>query len=221
LPLFFKNKKKIKAMQVTKRYSQEELELFKIHIEQKLAKSNNDLAFLLDQIQNTTEATDNISDWMDNTSGSDLEMLYTMVSRQRKHIVDLENALIRIRNKNYGICIITGELIDKKRLMAVPTTTKSLAAKNAVRLEDKQPEEESTDRINKPTQNKTIVKITRKPIHKSSTIKFDQDEEDIFSYEDLLDMEDIEDVDTEIDMEDIEDVDTEIDMEDITSDLTS
>ena len=58
------------------------------------------------------------------------EFVQTMLGRQQKHIRDLENALLRIRNKTYGVCEITGELIDRRRLLAVPTTTKSLAAKN-------------------------------------------------------------------------------------------
>ena len=50
--------------------------------------------------------------------------------RQEKFIRDLKNALIRIENKTYGICRVTGNLIDKKRLFLVPHATLSIEAKN-------------------------------------------------------------------------------------------
>jgi len=54
-----------------------------------------------------------------------------LASRQEKFIKNLENALIRIENKTYGICRINGTLINKQRLMLVPHATLSIAAKNA------------------------------------------------------------------------------------------
>jgi RNA polymerase-binding transcription factor DksA len=60
---------------------------------------------------------------------NDKEHLANMSNRQIKFIQNLENALIRIENKTYGICRATGDLIDKKRLMAVPHATLSMAAK--------------------------------------------------------------------------------------------
>jgi RNA polymerase-binding transcription factor DksA len=48
-----------------------------------------------------------------------IEMLNSMVIRQQQFINNLENALIRIQNKTYGICTVTGQLIDKKRLKLV------------------------------------------------------------------------------------------------------
>ncbi len=119
----------------TLRYSDRELATFKEIIDAKLAKAKAQLLQLQTQI---VEATQNSSDahgadWMDDSSmNAELDMLNTMAIRQRKYKKELENALIRIRNKVYGICIITGKLIDKRRLMAVPTTTKSVAAKNAI-----------------------------------------------------------------------------------------
>ncbi len=56
--------------------------------------------------------------------------LHNQRFRHQKHLRDIENALIRITNQTYGICVVTGKLIDKKRLMAVPTTTKSIEGKN-------------------------------------------------------------------------------------------
>lgn len=115
---------------IIKRYSQTELEEFRILILAKLEKGERQLENLDAQIQDATEAMDNEGDMIDNSSSSvDMGMLQTMANRQRRHVMDLQNALQRIHNKSYGICSVTGELIDKRRLMAVLTTTKSLIAK--------------------------------------------------------------------------------------------
>lgn len=119
----------------TLRYSDQELATFRQLIDAKLAKAKAQLQQMQSQI---IEATQNSSDahgadWMDDSSmNAELDMLNNMAIRQRKYLKELENALIRIKNKVYGICIITGNLIDKRRLLAVPTTTKSVAAKNAI-----------------------------------------------------------------------------------------
>jgi RNA polymerase-binding transcription factor DksA len=57
------------------------------------------------------------------------EYLSQLAARQRKFIENLENALVRIENKTYGICRVTGKLISKERLRAVPHTTLSMEAK--------------------------------------------------------------------------------------------
>ncbi|MBK6931657.1 MAG: TraR/DksA family transcriptional regulator [Saprospirales bacterium] len=70
-------------------------------------------------------------DWYDDsTAHTDLELLQRMALRQQRHIQDLRNALLRIQNKTYGICIVTGQLIDKSRLRLVPHATKSIDGKN-------------------------------------------------------------------------------------------
>jgi len=64
------------------------------------------------------------------------------LGRQRFHMRDLNNAMTRINNKTYGYCFTTKQLIDKKRLLAVPTTTKSLKAKeqgNSVSVKTERP----------------------------------------------------------------------------------
>lgn len=120
-------------MTITKRFTAEELAFFKEIIDKKLSKAKTDLEFLEEQLQDAADHKGDEADWMDETAqGNDIEMLYHMIGRHKKHIRDLENALIRIHNKTYGICVVSGELIDKRRLMAVPTTTKSLAAKNMI-----------------------------------------------------------------------------------------
>lgn len=112
------------------RYSDAELDLFKIRIEQMMEKDKINLQYLVDQLTDLGENGGGEGDWMDGSSSSTTrEMLNTMEGRQRRHIWDLDKALVRIKNRTYGLCIVTREKIDTKRLMAVPTTTKSLAAK--------------------------------------------------------------------------------------------
>ena len=112
------------------RYTDQDLEAFKRHIEAKLAAANEQYQILRQQLE---EAQDNQDEGFDldedSVTGHDLEMLSEMSHRQSKYMRDLEAALVRIRLKTYGICEVTGQLIDKKRLMAVPITTKSMAAK--------------------------------------------------------------------------------------------
>ena len=61
-----------------------------------------------------------------------MELLNNMLARQQQFIQNLEAASNRIQNKTYGICSVTGQLIDKKRLMLVPHATKSMEAKTKV-----------------------------------------------------------------------------------------
>jgi RNA polymerase-binding transcription factor DksA len=126
---------------VTTRYNDVDLKEFKDIIDAKLAKAMEQYTNLKDQLKDITENNndDFAKDITDFSSiQSEVEMLNNMANHQRKYIQDLENALIRINNKSYGICNVTGELIDKKRLMAVPTTTKSVLAKTQSELKDVQ-----------------------------------------------------------------------------------
>jgi len=115
------------------RYSDNDLQEFKDLLESKLEKSTMDYNSLLEQIRELGEKADaEKSDMFDNSaSQSETEMLQRMAHRTKKHIQNLQNALTRIRNKTYGVCFKTGDLIDKARLRAVPTTTQSLEAKTA------------------------------------------------------------------------------------------
>ncbi|NJK83191.1 MAG: TraR/DksA family transcriptional regulator [Saprospiraceae bacterium] len=116
------------------RYSDVELEEFRVLVEDKLVKARKQLDDLQGQIVEVTESSEDGfgTDWIEDSSvGSQIDFLNEMVSRQRKYIDQLENALLRIGNKTYGICAVSGELIDKRRLLAVPTTTKSVNAKTA------------------------------------------------------------------------------------------
>jgi RNA polymerase-binding transcription factor DksA len=103
-------------------------------INKKLTVAKEELNNLLNQMQNPginggtdTDNTYNKTD--DGASTSEKEYLSQLAARQRKFIENLENALIRVENKTYGICKVTGKLISKERLRAVPHTTLSMEAK--------------------------------------------------------------------------------------------
>lgn len=117
----------------TVRYSDEELAEFKTWIDEKIRTADDELNFTRQQIKELSENGFNQQggDWYDDTSThTELEMLNRIVVRQVKFVQDLKNALHRIDNKTYGICTVTGKLIDKQRLRAVPHATKSVDGKN-------------------------------------------------------------------------------------------
>jgi RNA polymerase-binding transcription factor DksA len=116
------------------RYTDEELEEFKQIILQKLIKARNDLQLLTDAYTTGNEHDTNDT----SPTFKVLEEGYQVFSkeenskfaaRQEKFIKSLENALIRIENKTYGICRVTGKLIPKDRLRSVPHATLSIEAK--------------------------------------------------------------------------------------------
>jgi len=112
------------------RYTDEELEVFRALIEKKLAKAKDQLDFTLSQLEDLADNPDaKIKGLDDGISTAENERLTTLAARQQKHIKHLQNALIRVQNKVYGVCRITGKLISKERLMAVPHATLSIEAK--------------------------------------------------------------------------------------------
>lgn len=118
----------------TVRYSDEELQEFKELVSDKLAKAHQEVAFCREQMLEINENSSNqqSGDWTDESSShTEMEMLNNLLARQQQFIRNLENALIRIQNKTYGICIVTGTLIDKNRLRLVPHATKCVEAKNS------------------------------------------------------------------------------------------
>ncbi len=116
------------------RYSDEELEEFKAIIEKKLIKARNQLDFYMKQLSDMADNPDSKVKGLDDGIGTaENEQLTTLAARQKKHIQHLENALIRIQNKVYGVCRVTGKLISKDRLRAVPHATLSIEAKQARR----------------------------------------------------------------------------------------
>ncbi len=117
------------------RYSDEELKEFETLILGKLEKSREEFRILKDTLNRNNDAgTDSTSGGNtkvleDGAETAEKENLSQLASRQLKYITNLENALVRIKNRTYGICTVTGKLIPKERLIAVPHTTQSIEAK--------------------------------------------------------------------------------------------
>ena len=116
------------------RYSDSELEEFRELINNKLEKARNELRILQESLTNPNEdgavEASSGQKLMDEAADvSEREQNSQLAARQQKFITNLENALLRIENKTYGICKATGKLISKERLRAVPHTTMSIEAK--------------------------------------------------------------------------------------------
>ncbi len=117
------------------RYSDADLEEFKALINDKIRKAIEQLELIQSSYKNdsnngtddtspTFKAFDEGSEVMSKEANSQLAI------RQEKFIRDLKNALVRIENKTYGVCRVTGKLINKDRLKLVPHATLSIEAKN-------------------------------------------------------------------------------------------
>lgn len=114
------------------RYNDQELQEFKELILRKLESAKAELKDLSESANNKngTDDTGSVYKTMEDGSSTLLkESNSQLAGRQRKFIDNLEMALLRIQNKSYGICKITGKLIAKERLLAVPHTTQSMEAK--------------------------------------------------------------------------------------------
>ena len=127
-------KAEIAVEQTKNRYSDEELEEFRIIILNKLEKAHNDLKLLTESytISNDHDISDTSPTFKVLEEGYQVfskEENSKFAARQSKFIKALENALIRIENKSYGICRVTGNLIPKDRLRIVPHATLSIEAK--------------------------------------------------------------------------------------------
>ncbi|MEP5611808.1 MAG: TraR/DksA C4-type zinc finger protein [Cyclobacteriaceae bacterium] len=115
------------------RYTDKELIEFEKLINEKLEKANKELSTLKSSLtRDSDDSGDNFSSVKTLEDGADTaekEQLSQLAGRQQKFINNLENALVRIKNGTYGVCIDTGNLISKERLRAVPHTQHSIAAK--------------------------------------------------------------------------------------------
>jgi len=127
-------KEEIQDENLKTRYSDEELEEFKQIILAKLEKARRDLKMLTEAFANSNEH--DISDTSptfkvleEGYQVNSKEENSKLAARQDKFITALENALVRIENKTYGICRVTGKLISKERLRIVPHATLSIEAK--------------------------------------------------------------------------------------------
>lgn len=117
----------------TMRYSDAELIEFRELITKKLETAKKELAYLQGLITRKDEGGDmedgRYMTMEDGSMSMEREQLSQMASRQIQFIDHLEKAMMRIENKTYGVCRVTGKLIDKARLRAVPHATLSIEAK--------------------------------------------------------------------------------------------
>jgi len=117
------------------KYNDGELKEFETLINEKLDKARREFKILKETLnRNNDEGTDSTSGGNtkvleDGAETAEKENLSQLAARQLKYITNLENALVRIKNGTYGICSVTGKLIPKERLIAVPHTTQSIEAK--------------------------------------------------------------------------------------------
>lgn len=116
------------------RYSENELQEFETIINKKISDAKVELNELKRSLTKGGDTGDDITNnstkvLEDGADTMEKENLNQLAARQQKFIGNLENALIRIKNGTYGICIDSGKLISKERLMAVPHTMHSIAAK--------------------------------------------------------------------------------------------
>ncbi len=118
------------------RYSDDDLQEFRELIEGKLKEANEDLVLLRESLSHEgdhgTDDTSRTFNMMEDGSETMMrEEMAQLAVRQEKFVKNLENALIRIENKTYGVCRVTGNLIRKERLKLVPHATLSIEAKKA------------------------------------------------------------------------------------------
>ncbi|MEL0201035.1 MAG: TraR/DksA C4-type zinc finger protein [Flavobacteriaceae bacterium] len=117
------------------RYTDKELEEFRVLIDEKIAKAKADLellrsAYMNDGNNGTDDTAPTFKAFEEGSETMSKEANTQLALRQEKFIRVLKNALIRIENTTYGICRVTGKLINKQRLFLVPHATLSIEAKN-------------------------------------------------------------------------------------------
>jgi len=117
------------------RYSDKELEEFRVLIQEKIDKAEHDLeliksAYMNDHNNGTDDTSPTFKAFEEGSETMSKEANSALAIRQEKFIRDLKNAMIRIENKTYGVCRVTGKLINPERLKLVPHATLSIEAKN-------------------------------------------------------------------------------------------
>ena len=125
-------------METTNRYSDKELLEIKKIILEKISKAQNDLellksAYMNDGNNGTDDTAPTFKAFEEGSETMSKEANTQLAIRQEKFIRDLKNALIRIENKTFGVCRVTGKLISAERLKLVPHATLSIEAKNMQR----------------------------------------------------------------------------------------
>ncbi len=123
---------------VKERYSDAELAEFKELIQKKIDKAREQLeiyqnAYKNDGNNGTDDTSPTFKAFEEGSETMSKEANSQLAIRQEKFIRDLKNALMRIENKTYGVCRVTGKLIGKERLKLVPHATLSIEAKNMQR----------------------------------------------------------------------------------------
>lgn len=117
------------------RYSDKELAEFRVLIEDKIEKAKHDLeliksAYMNDGNNGTDDTSPTFKAFEEGSETMSKEANTQLAIRQEKFLRDLRNAVIRIENKTYGVCRVTGKLINPDRLKLVPHATLSIEAKN-------------------------------------------------------------------------------------------
>ncbi len=117
------------------RYADKDLAEFKVLIQEKIKKAIHDLdliksAYMNDLNNGTDDTSPTFKAFEEGSETMSKEANSQLAIRQEKFIRDLRNALIRIENKTFGVCRVTGKLIGKERLKLVPHATLSIEAKN-------------------------------------------------------------------------------------------
>ena len=120
------------------RYSDADLKEFRALIEEKIVKAKEDLdliksAYMNDLNNGTDDTSPTFKAFEEGSETMSKEANTQLALRQEKFIRDLKNALVRIENKSYGVCRVTGKLIAKERLKLVPHATLSIEAKKMQR----------------------------------------------------------------------------------------
>ena len=123
------------STEIKNRFSDQELAEFKVLIEEKIEKANEDLSLLKSAYMNdgnngTDDTSPTFKAFEEGSQTMSKQANTQLAIRQEKFIRDLKNALIRIENKTYGVCRVTSKLIRKERLVLVPHATLSIEAKN-------------------------------------------------------------------------------------------
>lgn len=123
------------ATDTKNRYSDKDLEAFKVLIQEKIDKAEHDLeliksAYMNDHNNGTDDTSPTFKAFEEGSETMSKEANSALAIRQEKFIRDLKNAMIRIENKTYGVCRVTGKLINPERLKLVPHATLSIEAKN-------------------------------------------------------------------------------------------
>ncbi len=169
------------------RYSDEELAEFKVMIDKKLDEAREQLETLREQLTELNNSGDEnrAGTFDDGASNWQREHINKLASRQQRFIRDLEYALIRVKNKTYGVCTITGQLIDKQRLMLVPHATKTVEGKSQEGSDKKDNKKKPT-----PLEKEGQRKILSKVVPGKGSVGDEEIEDDFIAEDDSSFMED-------------------------------